>query len=631
MKKKLVVLLVLGYVGGSFSGEPLSPFGPNPFASHTDANSPDAHFGNHAIDPTAGGNPFASHQEEPHREPASPHSEFALPNSSQNPFAQHHEERDGFSSPASTEQQPSFHREHSQDHSLHKNEPLSEVDAEKNPDTGEAAAVDSEVDTFEQEGSGNWLLKRVWWEKTEGVYEQIKQVFNEIMSARMDYISQRNRLDRELDVSYGQIGLEEGELQDIIDYCLDFVKKEKPEQGFLSKQQEDLYNALQQKQHDLEQIKLDLKALQAVDQKIDEALDTLFKQIDVANQYEQKAWDNFKDIARELNDKIARKSYYETEGLLKDIQSVHSYITSQFSSYFNQTLQTARTHSQSISSQVQALKQAGVDLKKEAGVLEQAQEAERLKKELSEHDKEFEAAEKKKEAKKNPKAVPPMGMVSSFISSAKVLFLHIFDRILHAATSFASRIKDWFVKEESVVKAREKTLKLKMEDEKKKAETAVSKEETHVEQVAHKEEQAVKHEEAVLQKSVHEGAAHGEHVITAEVDRAKLEVIKLEDHAIAFAKTDKQHDEMLEPKPVHSSVIPEEENPFKLHHQVEPSAHPVSVMPQDQSQQKVSNPVKTFGPPPTEAPINHPAFSHNPAPHDELVRQGVHPVSPFAK
>ena len=635
MKKKLVALLVLGYVGGSFSGEPLSPFGPNPFASHIDANSPDAHLGNHATDPTAGGNPFAYHQEEPHREPTSSHSEFALPNSSQNPFAQH----GGFSSTeqhpsfdnAVTNQQPFFHHEPAQDHSLHKNEPHSEINIEKNHDTGEAAVVDSEVDTFEQEGSGNWLLKRVWWEKTEGVYESIKQVFNEIMSARMDYISQRNRLDRELDVSYGQIGLEEGELQDIIDYCLDFVKKEKPEQGFLSKQQEDLYNSLQQKQHDLEQIKLDLKALQAVDQKIDEALDTLFKQIDVANQYEQKAWDNFKDIARELNDKIARKSYYETEGLLKDIQSVHSYIISQFSSYFNQTLQTARIHSQSISSQVQSLKQAGVDLKKEAGVLEQAQEAERLKKELSEHDKEFEAAEKKKEVKKNVKAVPSMGMVSSFISSAKVLVLHVFDRILHAATSFASRIKDWFVKEESVVKAREKTLKLKMEDEKKKAEAAVSKEEVHVEQVAHKEEQAVKHEEAALQASAHEEAAHGEHVITSEVDRVKLEVIKLEDHAIAFAKTDKQHDEIERPLVVHSSVIPEEENPFKLQHQAEPSAHPVSVMPQEQSQQKVSNPVKTFGLPPTEAPINHPAFSHNPAPHDEQLHQGVHPVSQFAK
>ena len=212
-------------------------------------------------------------------------------------------------------------------------------------------------------------------------------------------------------------------------------------------------------------------------------------------------------------------------------------------------------------------------------------------------------------------------MVSSFISSAKVLVLHVFDRILHAATSFASRIKDWFIKEESVVKAREKTLKLKMEDEKKKAEEVVSKEVAHGEQVAHKEEQAVKHEEAVLQKSVHEEAAQGEHVITFEADRVKSELENL------F-----KDDEREKPEPVKTSMTPEKENLFKSQHQLEPSVHPVSVMPQEQSQSKVPNPVKTFGFPPTEeAPINHPAFSHNPAPHDELVRQGGHSVSPFAK
>ena len=227
MKKKLIALFVFGYMGGSFSVEPLSPFGPNPFASHDNANFPENNRGN----PMGGGNPFASHLEEPRRE-------FPNREEPNREFPNREEPR---------REENAFNQEFSG----HRNEQRSEVDTEKNRDTGEDAVVDSEVDTFDQEGSGNWLLKRVWWEKTEGVYEQIKQVFNEIMNARMDYISQRNRLDRELDISYGQIGLEEGELQDIIDYCLDFVKKEKQEQGFLNKQQEDLYNALQHKQNEL--------------------------------------------------------------------------------------------------------------------------------------------------------------------------------------------------------------------------------------------------------------------------------------------------------------------------------------------------------------------------------------------
>ncbi len=616
MKKKLIGLFIFGYVGGSFSIEPLSPFGPNPFASLPEKN------------------PF-----QPREEPARPGGFVpptppSLPNEKNNPFMPHeqlpegqgvpretHQGFGGFEQPAPFEQHPMqegyrpeqnrfnegvqqgyrpeennhFNQQHSD--SFHQKNSLSEVDTEKNPDTGEAAVVDSEVDTFEQEGSGNWLLKRVWWEKTEGVYEQIKEVFNEIMSARMDYIAQRNRLDRELDISYGQIGLEEGELQDIIDHCLDFVKKEKPEQGFLNKQQEDLYNALQHKQHDLEQIKLDLKALQAIDQKIDEALDTLFKQIDVANQYEQKAWENFKDIARELNDKIARKSYYETEGLLKDIQSIHLYITSQFSSYFNQTLQTARTHSQSISSQVQVLKQASVDLKKEAAALEQAQEAERLKKELSEHDKEFEAAEKKKEIKKNSKAVPATGIISNFIDSAKMFVLHVVDRILHSASSLVSRVKDWFGKEESVVKGREKTLKLKVEDEKKKIESVVSKE-------IMQDESSLEHELAIKD--------HDEHDSMTEIDHVTLKGNNHEGHLI---ESNHKEDSL----PIHSSVT-SEENPFKSEHQAESFAHPVSVMPQDKLHTVSTNPFD-------EQKNNHPAFSHDAVHYEE---QG-HAVSPFVK
>ena len=616
MKKKLVVLFVLGYMGGSFSEEPSSPFGPNPFAPSAEA-SPE---NNSKSTVPAEANPFASSA--PSHLPENP---FGAP-SFENPFAVHeapsasHEQlfthsvesrvhsavpyhEEGNHKNATDEQhqtQQQYHKESA--FVKHDDTPPSEVVVEKNPDTGEDAAIDSEVDTFEQEGSGNWLLKRVWWEKTEGVYEQIKQVFNEIMSARMDYISQRNRLDRELDISYGQIGLEEGELQDIIEYCLDFVKKEKPEQGFLSKQQEDLYNALQNKQHDLEQIKLDLKALQAVDQKIDEALDTLFKQIDVANQYEQKAWDNFKDIARELNDKIARKSYYETEGLLKDIQTVHSYITSQFSSYFNQTLQTARTHSQSISSQIQALKQAGVDLKKEAGALEQAQEAERLKKELSEHDKEREAAEKKKEAKTT---VKPVGMVSGFIGSVKLLALNVVDHILHAATSCASWIKGWFIKEESVVKAREKALKLKVENEKKKAEVVLSKEEARVEQEVDKEEDVVQQEADALQKSVRQ-------------EEAAFSTQAREDSTPEIDDNPFRQEEVAKSKGLVTPIMAEK-NSF--------NERRVSVMPQEQ----LSDSVKTFGHPPTEELSNHPAFSHNPPVHNETVNQGTHPVSPFAK
>lgn len=611
MKKKLLLLLVLGYIRGSLSeGPPLSPFGQNPFdPTPSAAITP-------AAAPAAPENPFMPLQPSV-AEGSTPsslptmHPSTELP-STQNVDALFHS--------------PSEHSSHADSAVGH----LPHADIIDAVDTGEAAVIDSEVDTFEQEGSGNWLLKRVWWEKTEPVYEQIKQVFNDIMNARMDFISQRNRLDRELDISYGQIGLEEGELQDIVDYCLDLSRQEKKEQGFLNKKEEDLYNVLQNKQRDLEQIKLDVKALRAVDQKIDEALDTLFKQIDVANQYEQKAWDNFKDIARELNDKIARKSYYETEGLLKDIQNIHSYITTQFSTYFNQILQSARTHSQGISTQVHSLKQSGVDLKKQAEALEHAQEAERAKKEIEEHEKEAIAAEKKKEIKKEA----AQGWVSYLMQSAKNVIVFTYARILDIASSTVSTVKGWFVKEEKVIKAREKALKGKIKTEEALVEKKLEAFPQEVQQDIEQEKKAVEQEEiALLQPAAEEVVTYVEDEILHNPEAVTRSVLNDQRHVSAAHPTDGhatpfevhhpsdqevapsfEHPLMPEPEATHvPSVMPQEHSATESHKIV----HPVSVMPQEpvhhmgtepheQVQQAVKsqefhNPVASFGPPPTEA------------------------------
>ena len=62
--------------------------------------------------------------------------------------------------------------------------------------------------------------------------------------------------------------------------------------------------------------------------------------------------------------------YYNTEALLKDVKNIEQYLEHDFSNYFNTMLQAAKDHTQKISAQVNGLKAAGVDLKKEMKILE---------------------------------------------------------------------------------------------------------------------------------------------------------------------------------------------------------------------------------------------------------------------
>lgn|GEM_PF-1826056 len=612
MKKKLLALIAIGgYTGGCLAGEPASPFGPHPFGApasfdehaqpHETALSevapvqpgiPADHaspFGApetvHPLGPVpAVRSPFvAEHPESPvalkseHSEGAPEQShggvspfEHPVEHSDIHPLVPFHQS--GEKKAVVAEMHGHMHPEHQGEHPAQEHQAdVSGREWEAAPDAADSTEkeskedeeIDGKIDTIDREGSGNWLLKRIWWEKTEPVYEEIKQVFNEIMNARMDFISQRNRLDRELDVAYGQIGLEEGELQDILEHCLNLVKQDKKEQGFLTKEEETLYNTLLHKQNDLEQIKLDIKALQAVDQKIDEALEALFKQIDVANQYEQKAWENFKDIARELNDKVARKSYYETEGLLKDVQNVHSYITGEFSNYFNQTLQSARTHSQSITSQVHALKQAGVDLKQQLETLERTQEADRMKKEMGERDKQIEAeANKKADAKIAQEKAN--GFFGSILYSVKTSCLQAADWVLHGLSSALNWIKGWFVKGESAVAEREKALVLKIEDTEKK--------------IAEQEQKLTQEQTAENEDHKPEGRQYESTGVTHD--------------EVGKSGEEKNPFKISLPAASRPSVMPEAQNPFAA---PAAPARPVSVMPH-----QPKNPVAAFGAPPTE-------------------------------
>ncbi len=341
-------------------------------------------------------------------------------------------------------------------------------------------AIESKLDTVDVMTSGNWLLKRAWWEKTEDLYEQLKDIVAKVMEMRTSFLSQKNEMDRVIDVCCSEVGLEQGELYDIVGYGKDLLDKQKVE-GLLTPEQKAFAEKLTNKERDLDQLKLDIKTVSEIDKKMDDALDLFFSQIDTCTKYEHKAWENFKDIARELDDKEARRLYYSTEALFKDIKNIQQYLENDFLNYFNTLMQTAKTHTQKISLQVNSLKSAGIDLKKEMKILEAQKSPEAKKKNtekkiLEEKNKIEEEQKKKQEALEKAKwSYPITSITSAFFEKTKssfgsVAFLNsyfitlkdsfkqlgsiIFDSIFNSYTS----VKNFFLKllnKEEVVSKKE--------------------------------------------------------------------------------------------------------------------------------------------------------------------------------
>lgn len=249
------------------------------------------------------------------------------------------------------------------DEALAKSEALAEADA----------LEPAGIDTVSLENpQGNWLFKRIWWERAEERYEKIRILVDAIWESRNTFFKERNELDRKvLDPFYMSIGIDRGELQTILAEINDFLEKQREQQGDLSEQERVLYETYSTEEETLKQLKLDVDMITNLDHAIDDALGTFMNQINRVRNYESEAWKNFKEIAHILNDTKARELYYMIEGAARNIKTISTYLEQEFFTHFHKLIDEAKTRVARVQSQMDALKEKGVLFQKQAEQLDQ--------------------------------------------------------------------------------------------------------------------------------------------------------------------------------------------------------------------------------------------------------------------
>jgi hypothetical protein len=237
------------------------------------------------------------------------------------------------------------------------------------------------IDTVDlNEPQGNWLYKRIWWEKAERLYEKIKRLADQIAETRTAFFEERNKLDRVvLDPFYIAIGLKQGELLQMTSYFIEQMQEERKEMGTLNEQERDLLTRLQDERKTLEQLNLSVQGISNVDHAIDDALMKLVDQINLARQYEKNAWEQFKEINRELSDKKARERYYNMDSAWRNLNNINTYISDPFTQHFTQLIDRVNKDTEQVKSVIGSLKEKGIDIKEQAQKLHKSSRSRREK------------------------------------------------------------------------------------------------------------------------------------------------------------------------------------------------------------------------------------------------------------
>lgn len=229
------------------------------------------------------------------------------------------------------------------------------------------------IDTMSLENpQGNWLFKRIWWERAEERYEKIRQLVDAIWEFRTKFFFERSKLDREvLDPFYISIGIDQGELEAILAEINEFLETQSTKQEDMSDDERLIYENYATQEEALRSLQNDVQTIGKLDKAVDDALRTLMDQINRVRQYETDAWKNFKEIAKILNDTKARELYFIIDGAAKNIKSISSYLEREFFTHFNKLITDAAQVVNHVQRQMDALKEKGIRFQRQTEIIEQ--------------------------------------------------------------------------------------------------------------------------------------------------------------------------------------------------------------------------------------------------------------------
>lgn len=213
---------------------------------------------------------------------------------------------------------------------------------------------------------GNWLFKRIWWEKSKNIYGKMRDRVDKIVESRMHFFKERVKLDSQYtDPFYANIGFDQGVLTEMVNHLLELIKIDRAQVAALSAKELEQYNMLMEEKNKLAALQAAVSDVKQLDDALDDALQNLMQQVNLARSYERQAWQLLEAIAEELSDKKAREHYYVVATLWRNVKNIGNYIIGPFSQHFFEVGTKVVQQIKAVEDLIAELKIKGVEFNKQ--------------------------------------------------------------------------------------------------------------------------------------------------------------------------------------------------------------------------------------------------------------------------
>lgn len=266
---------------------------------------------------------------------------------------------------------------------------------------------------------GNWVNKREWVKEIENINNEIQELVINIQKSKKDFNTKFSTIEKEVDNFYQTEGFAQGKLTELFTSIEKYLNKKKEldlqnlkDQGKDAGVSTDtlikiniVENEMKAIKADLEQLKLDIKAIQDLYQSSLERIKKLDEQIAVCVDLSVKSKEISDQSWYVIDDKKVRKSYYELKGdYLEKVKAIQTFINSDLSSDFDKVISLLKEQMTKVSGQIKAIEDKGIFFRNRSKKLEEIklQDKEKNVQEIQKRqDLEKELREKREKEKQN--------------------------------------------------------------------------------------------------------------------------------------------------------------------------------------------------------------------------------------
>lgn len=234
--------------------------------------------------------------------------------------------------------------------------------------------------------SGNWVRKREWVKQAQEVNEQLQEDLAAIQKSRAAFYEAQQSFDKSSNEFFQSKGFATGKIDELIaDLQADIAREkelriavakgksesEEMPTNYYDVQIEAIEADVKRFTREVEQFKLDMKAIADVDSSLNERLKVLDKHIKQAGDLESQAAEKLSKLWWVIDHTKARTLFYEIKGHAEQIASIKKYVTGTLLSDFKKVGQTLTSHISQVQEEIKDLEERGLIVEHRAERLEQ--------------------------------------------------------------------------------------------------------------------------------------------------------------------------------------------------------------------------------------------------------------------